>query len=82
MAGAARAVARAPLPAALETGRESIRLDDFVPLDFGSIHIPNLGTAKVGDRRGVGVVEQIALGPHQPCGRTGFLDGHRSQSLR
>jgi hypothetical protein len=28
------------------------------------------------DRRGVGVVEQIALGPHQPTGLTGFLDGY------
>jgi len=60
----------------LETGRESIRLDDFDPLDFGSIHIQNLVTAKMGDRRGVGVVEQIALGPHQPSGLAGFLDGH------
>ena len=60
----------------LETGRESIRLDDFDPLDFASIHIQNLVVAKMGDRRGVGVVEQIAIGPHQPSGLTGFLDGH------
>ena len=61
----------------LETGRESIRLDDFDPTDFASIHLQNLVIAKMGDRRGVGVVEQIALGPHQPSGLTGFLDGHR-----
>jgi hypothetical protein len=60
----------------LETGRESIRLDDFDPLDFSSIHIQNLVLAKMGDRRGVGVVEQIHISPHQPTGLTGFLDGH------
>ena len=60
----------------LETGRESIRLDEFEPTDFSSIHLQNLVIAKMGDRRGVGVVEQIALGPHRPSGLTGFLDGH------
>jgi hypothetical protein len=62
----------------LETGRESIPLDEFDPLDFSSIHLQNLVVAKMGDRRGVGVLEQIAIGPHQPTELTGFLDGHRS----
>ncbi len=61
----------------LETGRESIRLEDFDPTDFASIHLQNLVIATMGDRRGVGVVEQIAIGPHQPSGLTGLLDGHR-----
>jgi hypothetical protein len=60
----------------LEIGRESIRLEDFDPLDFGSIHIQNLVVATMGDRKGVGVVEQIAIGPHRPSRLTGFLDGH------
>lgn len=59
----------------LETGRESLRLDDFDPTDFGSIHLQNVVKATMGDRRGIGVVEQIAIGPHQPSGLTGFLDG-------
>ncbi|OYN82752.1 hypothetical protein [Mycolicibacterium sphagni] len=59
----------------LETGRESIALDDFDPTDFASIHLQNLVLATMGDRRGVGVVEQIAIGPHQPSGLTGFTDG-------
>lgn len=59
----------------LETGRESIRLDDFDPTDFASIHLQNV-RATMGDRHGVGVVEQIALGPHRPIGLTGFLDGY------
>jgi hypothetical protein len=62
----------------LETGRESIRLDDFDPVDFASLHLQNVVLAKMGDRRGIGVVEQIALGPHQPSGLTGLLDGHGS----
>ncbi len=62
----------------LETGRESIKLDDFDPLDFSSIHLQNLVTAKMGGRAGVGVVEQIHLGPHEPTGLTGFLDGYSS----
>jgi hypothetical protein len=60
----------------LETGRESIKLDDFDPLDFSSIHLQNLVTAKMGDRTGVGVLEQLHFGPHTPTGLTGFLDGY------
>jgi hypothetical protein len=60
----------------LETGRESINLDDFDPLDFSSIHLQNLVIAKMGGRTGVGVLEQIHLGPHEPTGLTGFLDGY------
>ena len=60
----------------LETGRESIRLDDFDPLDFASLHLQNLVIATMGDRTGVGVLEQIHLGPHEPTGLTGFTDGH------
>ena len=62
----------------LETGRESIRLNEFDPTDFASIHIQNVVTATMGERRGIGVVEQIAIGPHHPTGLTGLLDGHRS----
>jgi hypothetical protein len=61
----------------LETGRESIRLDDFDPTEFTSIHVPNIVRATMGDRQGIGVVEQIALGPHHPTGLNGFLDGYR-----
>ena len=61
---------------ALETGRESIRLDEFDPLDFSSIHIQNLVRVRMGERTGIGVLEQVALGPHEPTGLTGLLDGH------
>ncbi len=62
----------------LETGRESIKLDDFDPLEFSSIHIQNLVIAKMGGRTGVGVLEEIHLGPHEPTGLTGLLDGYGS----
>ncbi len=60
----------------LETGRESIRLDAFDPLDVGSIHIQNVVRARMGERVGIGVLEQFALGPHAPSGLTGLFDGY------
>lgn len=59
----------------LETGRESIALDDFDPTDWSSIHLQNLVIARMGDRTGVGVLEQAHFGPHEPTGLTGLLDG-------
>ena len=61
----------------LETGRESIVLGDFEPLDWSSIHVQNVVRATMGDRTGIGVLEQIAIGPHKPSGLTGLLEGHR-----
>lgn len=60
----------------LETGRESIKLDEIDPLDFTSVHLQNLVIANMGGRKGVGVLEQFHLGPHAPTGLTGFLDGY------
>jgi hypothetical protein len=59
----------------LETGRESIKLDDFDPLDFHSLHLQNLVIARMGDRTGVGVLEEAHFGPHAPTGLTGLVDG-------
>ena len=59
----------------LETGRESIKLDDFDPLDFQSLHLQNLVIARMGDRTGVGVLEEAHFGPHAPTGLTGLTDG-------
>ena len=60
----------------LETGRESIALADFDPTDFHSLHLQNLVIARMGDRTGVGVLEQAHFGPHEPTGLTGLNDGH------
>jgi hypothetical protein len=59
----------------LEVGREDIGLDEFDPLDISSVHLQNFVTAEFEGHRGVGVVEQIVLGPHTPTGMRGFLDG-------
>jgi hypothetical protein len=61
---------------ALEVAGESIKLGDFAPLDPSSIHIQTLCRVRMGDRRGVGVLEQLAFGPHAPTGLTGALDGY------
>jgi hypothetical protein len=60
----------------LETGGESIRLEDFDPTDFHSLHLQNVVVARMGDRTGIGVLEQACFGPHDPTGLTGLNDGH------
>jgi hypothetical protein len=59
----------------LETGRESIRLEEFDPAELSSTHIQSIVKATMGKRTGIGVLEQFPLGPHEPSGLTGFLDG-------
>ena len=59
----------------LEVGGESIALDDFDPLDPCNIHIQTLCKVRMGDREGVGVLEQLSFGAHEPTGLTGILDG-------
>jgi hypothetical protein len=61
----------------LEVGGESIALADFAPLDPSSIHIQTLCRVRMGDRTGVGVLEQLAFGPHAPTGLTGIIDGYQ-----
>jgi hypothetical protein len=62
----------------LETGRESIALTDFDPVDLSSIHYQTVVRARMGDKVGVGVLEQFTMGPHDPTGLHGFLDGFSS----
>ena len=57
-------------------GGESVALDDFDPQDPTTIHIQTLCRVRMGDSRGVGVLEQLAFGPHQPTGLTGLFDGY------
>jgi hypothetical protein len=59
----------------LEVGREDIGLDDFDPLDVSSIHLQCFVTANFEGRTGIGVVEQFVMGPHEPTGLSGFLEG-------
>jgi hypothetical protein len=55
---------------------ESIALADVVPTDRSSIPIRTRCKARRGDREGVGVLEQLAFGPHAPTGLTGLTDGY------
>lgn len=45
------------------------------PLDIRNIHVQHLCEVTVGDEAGVGVLEIMAIGEHQPSGLRGFLDG-------
>ena len=59
----------------LEVGGESIGVDDFDFGDLSSMHIQTLCRARYGDRVGIGVLEQMALGSHAPTKLEGILDG-------
>ncbi len=59
----------------LETGREDVALADFDGTQISDMHIQNVVRARMGDRVGIGVLEQVSLGPHEPTGLTGLLDG-------
>ncbi len=50
-------------------------LDDLDPLAFPHLHIEQLCRVTMGDRKGVGILEQLVIGPHAPTGLTGFNDG-------
>ena len=57
--------------------RDEIVFADVDPLDPLMIHVQALSRARWGDREGVGVVEQLIVGPHEPTGLTGVIDGAR-----
>jgi hypothetical protein len=59
----------------LDVERDDIVLDDIDPAALTSVHIQALSTARWGDRTGVGIVEQLVLGPHTPTGLAGITDG-------
>jgi len=51
---------------------EPAKLD---PLDPRHVHVQQLVRARFGDREGLGVLEQLILGPHARSGFTDLLDG-------
>lgn len=59
----------------LEVGGEAVALADFDPQDPSCIHIQTLCKVTMGDRQGVGVLEQLAFGDHEPTGLRGIVDG-------
>lgn len=52
-------------------------LAELDPLDPRHVHVQQLCRARVGDREGLGVLEQLVIGPHAPSGLTGILDPAR-----
>ena len=58
-----------------KTGAESWRMDEVDPLELSFIHVHCLVEATMGERRGMGVVETVVLGAHEPSGFREFLDG-------
>jgi hypothetical protein len=52
-------------------------LADCPPLDPRFLHVQQLCRARMGAREGIGVLEQLVIGPHAPSGFQGLLDGAR-----
>ena len=49
-------------------------LADLDPMDPRHLHVQALCRARMGERTGVGVLEQLVLGPHAPSGYRSILD--------
>lgn len=60
----------------LAVAGESWKSADIDPLAWENLHTQQVVRARMGDEEGIGVLEQIAIGPHAPSGLTGFLDGY------
>ncbi len=54
---------------------ESWKLDDLDPLDYKHIHVHQVVRARMGELTGVGTLETIVFGRHDPSGFKDFLDG-------
>ena len=54
---------------------ESWKSADLDPLAFENLHIQQVMRARMGSEEGVGVMEQICIGPHAPSGFTDLIDG-------
>ncbi len=56
-------------------GSESWNLDDLDLLDYKHIHAHQVCRARMGDRTGVGTLETVVFGRHDPSGFKSILDG-------
>jgi hypothetical protein len=54
---------------------DSWSLADLDPLDPRHLHVQQVCRARMGKREGVGILEQVVLGPHVPSGFRSILDG-------
>lgn len=53
---------------------EAFAVDEIDNLDLHNIHVQQVMRASWGDRVGLGVLEQLAIGPHRPSGFVGLND--------
>ncbi len=54
---------------------EQLNLDTLDPLEYANIHVQHVVRATCGDEIGLGVLEQLVIGPYEPTGLRGLLDG-------
>jgi hypothetical protein len=54
---------------------EEHKVSDLDSLSIDCIHVQQVMKATWGDRQGLGVLEQLAIGPHAPSGFRELLDG-------
>ncbi len=59
----------------LETGGESFDPRQVDPLQPENIHVQQVVRANDGARQGIGVLEQICIGPYAPSGFADYFDG-------
>jgi hypothetical protein len=57
---------------------EEHKVEDLDTLALDCVHVQQVMRATWGERRGLGVMEQLVLGPHDPSGFRGLLDGAAS----
>ena len=54
---------------------EQLDLDALDPLEYANVHVQHVVRATCGDESGLGVLEQLVIGPYEPTGLHGLLDG-------
>jgi hypothetical protein len=59
----------------LDIGYESWKLDEIEPDEYCTIHVHNVVRARMGDRHGMGILETLVFGRHQPSGFQDLFDG-------
>ena len=59
----------------LVVSSEVLDLSALDPLEYANIHVQHVVRAERGDEVGIGVLEQLIVGPYEPSGLTGLLDG-------
>jgi hypothetical protein len=54
---------------------EQLNLEALDPLEYANIHVQHVVRATRGSDVGLGVLEQLVIGPYEPTGLRGLLDG-------